>query len=193
MPVTLAVPFRDHKSPPPLPSTHPATSPPPLPSMRVPKGTIAHDGDGERELSLQEAVLKARRESEELEWQAQVDRAKALTRAEASAPRSEAEEWSVLRARNASLPVEMPPRPQRRKPPRPMPSSARVALAKPAQAPQARVNEREAEEREWRELRARARLAEEREWEELIARARTAAARPVQRTARPRLAVVAWP
>ncbi len=193
MPVTLAIPFRDAKRPPPLPvANDAATSPPPLlPSMRVPKAIVVHDANGDQ-IDVQAAVLKARRATEELEWQAQVKRAK-----ETLVDPDQAE-WEARRARMKTLPISTPPRPaQPRKP------ALKLALAP---APAVSVSdERAAEEREWQELRARARLAEEREWEQLIARARMSSAPPVYpfeaqqvvQTARPvqkaAARVVAWP
>lgn len=171
--------------------------------MRVPKGTIPHEQNQELEaIDVHAAVLRARRATEEIEWQAQVKRAKeALTE-------SEADEWAALRARSASTPVDSavrraPPK----KPAKPGLTLARVPKALEQKAPDNRsvglavvapvsapsVSEREAEEREWQELRARAQELEEREWAELIARARAQSARPAPRRAAPRGAVIAWP
>jgi hypothetical protein len=216
MPVTLAVAIRDHKRPPPLRANDgasaagaaPSALPPPLPSTnssraeprtstRAPKGAIAH-GQDLSEIDVAAAVLKARRATEELEWQAQVKRAKeALTE-------SETLEWNALRARMANVPATTPPRAA--PPKKPVLLLARVPAAIEKRAPDnvapapaaargsAReqnvgVEEREAEEREWQELRARARLEEEREWEAVIARARTKTS--PQRRAQAH--VVAWP
>jgi hypothetical protein len=221
MPVTLAIPFRDAKKrPPPLPVTPDAdasSAPPPLPSMRVPKGIIVHDARGE-EIDVHAAVLKARRATEELEWQAQVKRAKESLRdvaapAPVPAQSDEAVEWEALRARMKSVQVEAAPNAQQVK--RPAPKLAVVpppAAAAPSAktVPEAKRVELAAvptaaadEEREWQELRARARLNEEREWQELIARARVSGAipahpfdaQPVQRARPPRAQprIVAWP
>jgi hypothetical protein len=201
MPVTLAIPFRDAKRPPPLPMAVEArgsareqnneatasTAPPPLPSMRVPKAIVVHDANGDA-IDVQAAVLKARRATEELEWQAQAKRVKE------SLFDSEAAEWQALRAHTAALPVSTPPRPVR-------PKKPVLELAPPPASSNAEAHA--AEEHEWQELRARARLAEEREWQELIARARLSSAPPAhpfdaQLVQRPRPAlkpahVVAWP
>jgi len=187
MPVTLAIPFRDHKRPPAVPPSSapvaPSAAPPPLPSMRVPKGTHSHDASEAEETSLEAAILKARRKTEELEWQAQVARAKS------SLAESEDAEWLALHARMAAAPAVTPPRPRARpqKPTTLLSRVPRTLAARPAdnvllaRGP-ARFDqaERQAEEREWQELRARARVAEEREWEELIARARTTTAQPLR-------------
>jgi hypothetical protein len=158
-----------------------------LPSMRVPKAIVVHHANGD-EIDVQAAVLKARRVTEELEWQAQAKRVKG------SLVDSEAAEWEALRARTTALPICTPPRPaQPKKPP-----------LKLAPAPKSSdADARAAEEREWQELRARARLAEEREWQELIARARVSSAPAVHpfdaqfmQPPRPALKpahVVAWP
>lgn len=204
MPVTLAIPFRDAKRPPPLPVANDAaaSTPPPLPSMRVPKPIVVHDANGDQ-IDVQAAVLKARRATEELEWQAQVKRAK-----ETLIDPDEAE-WAALRARTKTLPLSTPPKPRQPRKPAlklaPAPVSLTPAPAvQPAPAPIVSADENAAEEREWQELRARARLAEEREWEELIARARLSSAPPVYpfeaeavQSARPMhkasARVVAWP
>jgi hypothetical protein len=168
-----------------------STAPPPLSSMRVPKGAIRHE-DALAEIDVHAAVLKARRATEELEWQAQVKRAKeALTE-------SEAVEWNALRARMRNAPVETTPANAKSKRPALLLARVPAAIEKRAADNVAAVHcddlqLREAEEREWQELRARARLAEEREWAELIARARAATSRPLQRRARPLGRVVAWP
>jgi hypothetical protein len=210
MPVTLAVSIRDHKRPPPLPSSADtetsSAAPPPLPSMRVPKGAIAH-AERLEEIDVHAAVLRARRATEELEWQAQVKRAKDAL------DTSEAAEWAALRARMTAVVVDTAPprRPQPKKPAKPTLLLASVPKALETKAPDngaakaqkvspapvaGRADlalEREAEEREWQQLRARAQLAEEREWEQLIARARAMQAPSLPRRARPRGAVVAWP
>ena len=204
MPVTLAIPFRDAKRPPPLPVAKDgaaSSAPPPLPSMRVPKAIVVHDANGDQ-IDVQAAVLKARRATEELEWQAQVKRAR-----ETQVDSDEAE-WEALRARMKALPVSTPPRPaQPRKPAlklAPTPAAQPVLARVPAVAVRSDAAEKAEEEREWQELRARARIEEEREWEELMARARLssapAASHPfdAQLVQRPRLApkparVVAWP
>lgn len=205
MPVTLAVAFREHNRPPPLPaSSAPASAaePPPLPSMRVPKGAIRHEEEVQP-IDVQAAVLKARRATEELEWQAQVKRAKQTL------VESEAAEWDLLRTRVAAIPVQTPARPAQPKKPTLRLARAPAALeARPAdnvaRAPGDKAPMQD-EEREWQELRAYARLAEEREWEELMVRARNTSARPAAADwitsapsahaskARRQRAVVAWP
>lgn len=208
MPVTLAIPFRDAKRPPPLPVAVAArgsaraqhddatlsAAQPSLPSMRVPKPIVVHDANGDR-IDVQAAVLKARRATEELEWQAQARRAKE------SMADSEAAEWAALRARTQALPVSTPARPaqQQKRTLKLAPAPARL----PPTPERSDADAQAAEESEWQELRARARLAEEHEWEQLIARARASntlaghpfeaqvlkRAQPVQDLAR----IVAWP
>jgi hypothetical protein len=172
--------------------------------MRVPKGAIRHEEEVQQ-IDVQAAVLKARRATEELEWQAQVKRAKQTL------VESETAEWDLLRTRVAALPVQTPPRPVQPKKPalrlarvpttpeaRPADHAARApALSAKAEVPD--------EEREWQELRTRARLVEEREWEELMAQARNTSARPAAADwitstaraptpkARRQPLVVAWP